>query len=681
MTDSAVKIIGDSDYQPRPLGGYTVDDLRQYYIAIGDNLSELEKASEAHQIIKVTEDAKGCKCALTNCQHGCPKGKNVPKIMDQLSDIDFKVLNSEFGDVMEKLNTFLEDFKDKTLDEFNEANREGYVSYLNKVVSEKSDLFQSEFAKLKNAIKTQLSYSIQAKLTGMACPAPCEEFCTLGTGVFSSVNIKMVEKTLSGLAETFGVTDEIAETIASQTQKKARADIIGAGPSGLQMAEDLRKQGFEVHVWDEKPEIGGVTYHGVPAHKIPKDEFPALRHSYKKMGINIHLNERIAPGHELFDKSDLVFYAGGVMQESRDRIPEAVNGFKNAKLAYDIIVEGTEAHLRGKKRKIPELSVLFGAGDTSNDKIRRDSRDTDKEIPEQYLESSYAGIIQANHDCHLLRIDRNLMPTGKRLKGEGYLDPTKRIDTPLDMEMKSMGYNNIYGAEADYGNWVEKPNGDIDMVFTFRKPIDSKFGTAKHLIGRDEYEPDLEVGAIRDSESRVVGIRMRDDLGNLHDFKKIGNNKFDIVTTEGRIKGEVDGTFEITAAKEAAFAYGAPPFAYKSEILNALGVVDGTTLKMNPNGTFNTKIPLIAIGDASGANQLIIEAQADATRKSNVAIPYLEQIAAAREIGNELDSNKKELAWKEAQEAPAIMKWAQQKTYSEFERMTGWGDPAKKNEK
>src|SRR3546814_523383 len=47
--------------------------------------------------------------------------------------------------------------------------------------------------------------------------------------------------------------------------------IVGAGPAGLAAAEQLRRQGYQVHVYDRHDRVGGLMIYGIPNFKLEKE--------------------------------------------------------------------------------------------------------------------------------------------------------------------------------------------------------------------------------------------------------------------------------------------------------------------------------------------------------------------------------------------------------------------------
>lgn len=99
------------------------------------------------------------------------------------------------------------------------------------------------------------------------CPQErlCEGSCVIG---------KRGAPVHIGLLERFAVDTQRGETglpkIPTAPATGKSVAIIGAGPAGLAAAEDLRKRGHRVVVFDSWPLPGGVLRYGIPCFKLPK---------------------------------------------------------------------------------------------------------------------------------------------------------------------------------------------------------------------------------------------------------------------------------------------------------------------------------------------------------------------------------------------------------------------------
>jgi glutamate synthase (NADPH/NADH) small chain len=166
-----------------------------------------------------------------------------------------------------------------------------------------------------------------------------------------------------------------------------RAAVVGAGPAGLAVAEELAKKGHAVTVFDAWPEPGGVLLYGIPNFKMEKEVLDTKIAYLCKLGVefvqNTHAGKDITID-QLFERGyHAVFLGHGASLGNKLDAP-------GAELAGVIIA--TEFLVRGNLRpeQLPEsmrepLAVgekvlVIGGGDTSMDCVRTAVRLGAKEV-------------------------------------------------------------------------------------------------------------------------------------------------------------------------------------------------------------------------------------------------------------------------------------------------------------
>jgi glutamate synthase (NADPH/NADH) small chain len=104
------------------------------------------------------------------------------------------------------------------------------------------------------------------EFTGRLCPAPCEAACVLEIREGDSVTIKQIEQAIIDRAFREGwVTPEPPRRETGQS-----VAVVGSGPAGMAAAQQLRRAGHSVTLFERDEAAGGLVRFGVPDFKIEK---------------------------------------------------------------------------------------------------------------------------------------------------------------------------------------------------------------------------------------------------------------------------------------------------------------------------------------------------------------------------------------------------------------------------
>ena len=104
--------------------------------------------------------------------------------------------------------------------------------------------------------------------TGRLCPAPCEAACVLEIREGESVTIKQIEHAIVGRAFEEGWI--VPEPPSARIQTGQTVAVIGSGPAGMAAAQQLRRAGHTVTLFERDEAAGGLVRFGVPDFKIEK---------------------------------------------------------------------------------------------------------------------------------------------------------------------------------------------------------------------------------------------------------------------------------------------------------------------------------------------------------------------------------------------------------------------------
>ncbi len=103
------------------------------------------------------------------------------------------------------------------------------------------------------------------EFTGRLCPAPCESACVLGIAdqpvTIERLEFEIIER---------GYSEDLVVPHPPTHELGWRVAIVGSGPAGLAAAQQLRRAGYAVTVFERQEEIGGLLRFGIPEFKMEK---------------------------------------------------------------------------------------------------------------------------------------------------------------------------------------------------------------------------------------------------------------------------------------------------------------------------------------------------------------------------------------------------------------------------
>ncbi|HSZ70179.1 MAG TPA: glutamate synthase subunit beta [Solirubrobacteraceae bacterium] len=106
------------------------------------------------------------------------------------------------------------------------------------------------------------------EFTGRLCPAPCEAACVLEIREGDAVTIKQIEHAIIDRAFAAGWVRP--EPPAPKSETGQAVAVVGAGPAGMAAAQQLRRAGHRVVLFERDEAAGGLVRFGVPDFKIEK---------------------------------------------------------------------------------------------------------------------------------------------------------------------------------------------------------------------------------------------------------------------------------------------------------------------------------------------------------------------------------------------------------------------------
>lgn len=231
--------------------------------------------------------------------------------------------------------------------------------------------------RLQEAYEVSSATNNMPEICGRICPQDrlCEGNCVIEQSGHGTVTIGSVEKYITDTAWERGWVTPVTPI----RERPESVGIIGAGPAGLAAAEELRRRGFQVHVYDRYDRAGGLLIYGIPNFKLEKDIVERRSRRLADSRIVFHQGFEIGRDEtleELRRRHDVVLIATGVYK-ARDLDVPGADGpsvfpamrfltASNRKGLGDSVADFDDGTLDARGKNI----VVIGGGDTAMDCVR-----------------------------------------------------------------------------------------------------------------------------------------------------------------------------------------------------------------------------------------------------------------------------------------------------------------------
>jgi glutamate synthase (NADPH/NADH) small chain len=276
--------------------------------AVDERVKDFRSIEKRLPVVAAAEQARRCMgCGVAFCHSGCPLGNVIP--------------------------------------DFNDAAERGR--------------WQDAFAALDRTNNFP-------EITGRVCPAPCEAACVLGINE-EPVTIEAIEREIADQAFEHGWVEPRA--IPRETGK--RIAIVGSGPAGLAAAQQLRRAGHRVTVYERAEAPGGLLRFGIPDFKLEKVWLDRRLAQITSEGVEVRcgIDVDAAKVASLRAEHDAVLVAtGATIARDLDLPGRSLEGIH---VAMDFLTAQNRV-VRGTLDATPISAagknvVILGGGDTGSD--------------------------------------------------------------------------------------------------------------------------------------------------------------------------------------------------------------------------------------------------------------------------------------------------------------------------
>ena len=232
----------------------------------------------------------------------------------------------------------------------------------------------------KEALASLHSTNNFPEFTGRICPAPCEDDCVLNEHYTldavekqQKVNVVTIEEIEKHIAER-GWSEGWIKPLPPKKLTHQQIAIVGSGPAGLAAAQQLRRAGHAVTVFEKDDRIGGLLVYGIPDFKLEKNIVSRRVDQLRAEGVEFRTGVNVGVDYsveELRISFDAILLATGAQHTRKllvdgselegvhyamDYLPQ-----RNREVAGDLIPE--EQRIEPGRKK----TVILGGGFTAAD--------------------------------------------------------------------------------------------------------------------------------------------------------------------------------------------------------------------------------------------------------------------------------------------------------------------------
>jgi glutamate synthase (NADPH/NADH) small chain len=376
------------------------------------------------------------------------------------------------------------------------------------------------------------------ELTGRLCPAPCESACVLGL-IEQPVAIRNIEQAIAD--KSFQEGWVVPSAHAPDTTY--RVAVVGSGPAGLAAAQQLRRMGHAVVVFERDDRIGGLLRYGIPDFKLEKEVLDLRLRQMEAEGVVFETGIEVGRDlhvQQLRDEFDAVLLAGGAMAARELKVEGRQLGGvhlamefltqQNRRVAGEQIDPAHSISAEGKR------VVVIGGGDTGSDCVGTCHRQGAREVhqfellprpPKERAESTpwpqWPMKLRSSH-AHEEGGERDWSVSTTMLTGEGgqvrqlhavrvalqngshgpqFAEmPDSEFALDVDLVLLAMGFTGVRqeGLLADLGVTIG-PRGAVSTDAQYRTNVERVFAAGDMRRGAS-----LIVWAIREGRDAAAAI-------------------------------------------------------------------------------------------------------------------------------------------------------------------------------
>ena len=326
--------------------------------------------------------------------------------------------------------------------------------------------------------------------------------------------------------------------------------IIGAGPAGLACAEELRKLGYKITIYDRYDRPGGLLIYGIPNFKLEKHTVERRTNLLKESGIKFKQDCEIGKNisfEELRKKHDAILIATGVYKPREVNLPNS--NLKNIFSAMEFLTASNRKGLGDRVKNFDDGTlnasnkhvIIIGGGDTGMDCVRTAVRQNAKSVKCLYRRDreNMPGSAREVHNAEEEGVEFIWLSNPKKFIGKSQIDsvliermqlgktdssgrkkpepiPNSEFEIKADMLIKALGFD-----PEDLPKLFNSPVLSVSPLGTIKINLKTMETNLPGVFAAGDIVrgASLVVWAIRDGREATIQIKKYLDQKNQKDTK------------------------------------------------------------------------------------------------------------------------------------------------------------------
>ncbi|WP_027416707.1 NAD(P)-dependent oxidoreductase [Aneurinibacillus terranovensis] len=215
-------------------------------------------------------------------------------------------------------------------------------------------------------IKGSARVIMESNPVGASCARVCptSELCE-GACVLNDASSPIMIGQLQRYSTDWAIRNKVSLFGKGQSVGKTVA-IIGGGPAGLSAARELARFGFDVTIYEARPQAGGLNTYGIVSFRLPQDISLWEAEQVKALGVKILTN--VTVGRDITAEEILADYDFVVLAVGLGNVPQLGIEGEELEGVYDAIqlVKDTKTKPLSTLN-VGKRVVVVGAGNTAID--------------------------------------------------------------------------------------------------------------------------------------------------------------------------------------------------------------------------------------------------------------------------------------------------------------------------